>query len=242
MSIRNKKEKWIIILTSVILGSIALFAIFNWEIIVYLFSQMATGTAIVKEYVLSLGVIGFLAMTLIIIICFFFPFVSSIPIQLASAVSYGLFFGVIHVALAIFLASQLAFLFTKTVNIFSTKKQREEQKHIEECIKNSKRSILWFMVFAYLAPFVPFMVIHIVAASSGMKWWKYSLITLIGPIPDIVVTLWAGVRITSSASPVLSFVILLVILACVVLSMVYKNKIVERVFVPKRGEKDGKGK
>ena len=62
---------------------------------------------------------------------------------------------------------------------------------------------------AYLAPFVPFMVIHMIAADSGMKWWKYALITFFGPIPDIVVTLWAGVKITTSSSPIVSFIILI---------------------------------
>ena len=80
---------------------------------------------------------------------------------------------------------------------------------------------------------MPFLVIHMIAADSGMKWWKYALITLVGPMPDIIVTLWAGVKITTSSSPIVSYVILLVILVIVVLSMVYKKKLVDWIFKPK---------
>ena len=104
---------------------------------------------------------------------------------------------------------------------------------MEEKIKNSKRSIYVFLFLAYLAPFVPFLLIHTVAAGSGMKWWKYALITLLGPLPDIVVTLWAGVKITTSSSPLTSYIILLVIIVCVVCSIAYKEKIIDFIFAPK---------
>ena len=228
-----KKERLIIVLTAVILLAVIIFSIFNWDIIKYLFSQVSSGTVVVKEYVQSLGVTGVIAMSIVMIICFFFPFISSVPIQLTSAVSYGLLGGTIHVTLSIFVASQLAFLFAKSTLFLSSQKKREEHRLMEEKIKNSKRSIYYFLFLAYLAPFVPFMVIHMIAADSGMKWWKYALITFFGPIPDIVVTLWAGVKITTSSSPIVSFIILIVIITIVVLSMVYKKKLVDLIFTPK---------
>ena len=234
----NKKEKAIIIVTAMILTFLVVFSIFNWKTISYLFNQVSSGTVVVKEYVQSLGITGFIAMTIIIIVCFFFPFISSVPIQLTSAVSYGLWFGFIHVALSIFIASQLAFLFTKSTLFLSSQKKREEHRLMEEKIKNSKKSIYYFLFLAYLAPFVPFLVIHMIAADSGMKWWKYAIVTLFGPMPDIIVTLWAGVKITTSSSPVVSYIILIVIIVIVVLSMIFKNKLVDLIFTPKEKKKD----
>jgi uncharacterized membrane protein YdjX (TVP38/TMEM64 family) len=230
---RNKKEKLTILITLCALIGILLFSIFNWEIISYLFKQVVSGASIVKDYVLSLGVIGVIAITLVIVALFFFPVISSIPLQLASAVSYGLPLGVLHVSLSIFLASQLAFLFTRSAVLLSSEKRRKEHFLMEEKIKNSKRSIYVFLFLAYLAPFVPFLLIHTVAASSGMKWWKYALITLLGPLPDVVITLWAGVKITTSSSPLTSYIILLVIIVCVVVSIAYKDRIIDFIFAPK---------
>ncbi|MBO5889260.1 MAG: TVP38/TMEM64 family protein [Clostridia bacterium] len=229
----NKKEKAILIVMATLLTAIVVFSIFNWDTITYLFKQVSEGTVVVKDYVLDLGITGVIAMSIVMIVCFFFPFISSVPIQLTSAVSYGLWGGVLHVSISIFIASQLAFLFTKSTFILSSKKKQEEHLLMEEKIKNSKRSIYYFLFLAYLAPFVPFLVIHMIAADSGMKWWKYALVTLIGPLPDIVVTLWAGVKITSSSSPIVSFIILIVIVAIVILSMVYKNKMIDFIFTPK---------
>ncbi len=239
----NKKNILLLTITAFVILTATIFSIFNWEIITFLFTQMTTGAEIVEDYIKSLGIIGVLVISLIIIICFFFPVISSVPIQLASALAYGLPNAVMHVTISIFIASQLVFLFTKTFRIFSSKKQIEERKKLEEKIKNSKRSILSFLFLAYLAPFIPFFLIHMVTASSGIKWWKYTLITFIGPIPDIVVTLWLGVKITSGAqSPILSYVLLLVIIVCVILSIVFKNNIIDFIFKPKEKEENDEQK
>ena len=127
----NKKEKAIIIITAIILTAIIIFSIFNWDTIIYLFKQVSSGAVVVKEYVLSLGITGVIAMTIIIIVCFFFPFISSVPIQLTSAISYGLWWGLLHVTVSVFIASQLAFLFTKSTLFLSSKKKREEHRVME---------------------------------------------------------------------------------------------------------------
>ena len=163
----------------------------------------------------------------------FFPVISSIPVQLASVVAYGLPCAIVHVTLSVFVASQLVFLFTRCIRIFQSPKRRAKRQEMEEKIRNSKRSITQFVILSYAAPFIPFLLIHVVAAVSGMKWWKYALITLLGPLPDIVVTLWAGVKITTSSSPLTSYIILLVIIVCVVASIAYKEKIIDFIFAPK---------
>ncbi len=234
----SKKERIIILITALLLVFIVTFSILNWSTIKFLFEKVSSGAVVVKEYVQSLGVTGVIALSIVMIVCFFFPFISSVPVQLTSAVSYGLWWGLLHVALSVFVASQLAFLFTKSTLFLSSQKKREEHRLMEEKIKNGKRSIYYFLFLAYLAPFVPFLIIHMIAADSGMKWWKYAIITLLGPIPDIIATLWAGVKITTSSSPIVSYIILIVILAIVVLSMVYKNKLVDRIFTPKEKVKN----
>lgn len=239
---RTKKELVLIIITAVVLVGIAIFSLINWSIIKFLFTQLFEGVDILKEYVLDLGIIGFISMSIIIIFCFFFPFISSLPIQLTSALSYGLWFGLLHVVLSVFIANQILFLITKDVRFFSSKKKRQEHLLLEEKIKNSNRSIYFVLFLAYLAPFLPFLIIHTVAADSGMKWWKYTLVTLLGPIPDIFCTLWVGVKITNSSSPAFSFGLLLIILTIIVLSMIFKNKLVDFIFTPKKEKTNGTAK
>ena len=238
---KNKKERLLVLLTFLILLIVAVFSYLNRETLVYLFKQMVTGVSIVKEYVQSLGLMGILAMSLIIIVCFFFPVVSSVPIQLASSITYGLPFGFLHVVISIFLASQLAFLFTRTIRVFQSPRQRQKQLEMEEKIRGSSRSILYFLFLAYLAPFVPFFLIHMVAANSGMKWWKYSLVTLLGPMPDVIVTLWLGEKVVHAPNPIVSYGMLLLIVVCVALSMIYREKLIDWIFQPRKEEKKKDG-
>ena len=230
-----KTKTRIILLSFVaaVLLTVLIFSLIYWEVITHLFKEMVGGVEIAKEYIIDTGIVGIIAITLLIVVFFFFPIISSVPVQIASAITYGLLFGVIHVSLSVVISSQLVFLFSRCIRAFSSKKQYEKQLELEEKIRKSKRSIVYFLFLAYLAPFVPFLLIHSVAASSGMKWWKYSLITLLGPLPDIIITLWLGVKVTSS-SPVVSYIILMIIITCVVLSMIYKEKLVNLIFAPKK--------
>lgn len=238
----TKKEKILMLLTTAILLTIGIFAACNWSDFVHLFKEMVTGVEIVRENILDLGIAGILIISLIIVICFFFPVISSIPVQLASVVAYGLPCAIVHVSLSVFVASQISFLLVRCFRVFQSPKQKKKQQEMEEKIRNSRRSIMTFIVLAYLAPFVPFLLIHIVAANSGMKWWKYALVTLLGPIPDIVITLYLGAKIATTSSPVTSLVVLLLVIGCISLSMIYKEKIIDWVFAPKKESEGEHGK
>lgn len=238
----SKREKLLLALTAAVLLTIGIFAACNWGTIIYLFHEMISGVAIVKETILDLGIPGVLIISLIIIVCFFFPVISSIPVQLASAISYGLPFAIAHVSLSVFAASQIAFLLTRCFRVFQSPKQKKKREEMENKIQNSRRSIMSFLFLAYLAPFVPFMLIHMVAANSGMKWWKYALVTLLGPLPDVIVTLYLGSKVATTSSPATSLVILLLIIGCVALSMIYKEKIIDWVFLPKKESEGDNGK
>ena len=94
----NRKKEFVLLgVSGAILLTLILFSAFNWHIIKELFGYMINGVDIVKESILDLGIIGVISISVIIIICFFFPVVSSLPVQIASAVSYGLLGGSVHV-------------------------------------------------------------------------------------------------------------------------------------------------
>lgn len=238
----NRKEKILLLLTAAILLALGIFAACNWADFLHLFKEMVSGVEIVRESILDMGVAGVLIISLIIIVCFFFPVISSIPVQLASVVAYGLPCAIVHVSLSVFVASQLSFLLVRCFRVFQSPKQRKKQEEMEKKIQGSRRSIMTFIVLAYLAPFVPFMLIHIVAANSGMKWWKYALVTLFGPLPDVVVTLYLGSKIATTSSPATSLIVLLLVIGCICLSLIYKGKIIDWVFAPRIESEDTHGK
>ncbi len=239
MSMINLRKRDIILLVvSFTIIAIAItFCLIYWDIVIDLFKKLVSGTEIMKEYVLSLGWVGVASAMLIIIICFFFPFISSLPVQIACGITYGLLKGTLIVSAAYAIASQLLFLFKQDFKIFMTKKQKEKQMELDEKIKNSKRSMTMIMLIAYLVPFIPFLIISSIAA-SGLKYWKYFLFTVFGPILEVIVTLFLGQALLNT-SPVASVVTLVLIIAIVVLSIIFKDKIVDFVFV-ERKKQDGR--
>ena len=65
---------------------------------------------------------------------------------------------------------------------------------------------------------------------------------LLGPLPDVVVTLYLGAKIATTSSPATSLVVLLLVIGCIALSLIYKEKIIDWVFAPKKESEEANGK
>lgn len=232
----RKRDIILLIISSVIITIMIVFGIVFKDTVLDLFKKVISGTEIMTDYIRELGWVGILAMMLIIIICFFFPVISSLPVQLACGLTYGLFKGTLIVSLSFAIASQLLYLFKQNFKLFQSQKRREKQQALEEKIRNSHRGIYKTMFIAYLVPFIPFLIISNVAA-SGLKYPKYFLFTTFGPILEVIVTLYLGQTLLS-VSPIASVISLIFIIIIVVLSIVFNDKIVDFVFV-ERKKKNG---
>lgn len=234
----TKRNIALLIITAFMILGIIIFCIANWQVVYKLFHAVIEGTDIMKDYILNLGWIGIVACMVLMIICFFFPFISSLPVQIAVGITYGIGKGGLIIIASFAIASQLLFLFKQDAKIFYSKKKLIKQKELAEKIKNSSRGIDEAMLIAYIVPFIPFLLISNVA-SSGLKYWKYSLYTTFGPIPEVIVTVYLGSALLNK-SPIASIISLIIIIAIVILSIVYNDEIIDFIFVKKKKEnKDG---
>lgn len=231
----KKKDIIILVVTIAILLAIALLCAFNWPLVANLFSLIVKGKTIVQDYVLSFGILGEIIIAIMLMFCFFFPFISSLPLQILCVISYGVWHATILISVVLALAGQLLYLLEKNFKtFFYTKKQHKKQEEIEARIRNSSRSINWVMVLLYIVPCIPFLVISSIACRSNMRWWKYTLFTAIGPIPEVIVTLVLGDQLTSNTSPVWSMIVLVLMIAIVILSLVFKDKMIYWIFKPEK--------
>lgn len=227
----QKKDIFLLIITLTVFAVLLVFCLWNWHLIVELFRYIVTGKELVQDYILSFGVPAQLAIGLITLICFFFPFFSLLPLEIVCGMTYGIWHATLLISLAIALASQLLYLVEHNFKVFLfTDKQRKKQAQIEECIRSSKRSIHWVMILLYIVPCIPFLIISSVACRSNMKWGTYTLYTALGPAPEVLVTLILGDRLTTSASPAVSFAVLMFMIALVVLSLVFRDSLIRFIF------------
>lgn len=236
----KKKDIVILVITVAILLAIALLCAFNWQLVVRLFDLIVEGKTAVKDYVSDFGILGEIIIAIMLMFCFFFPFISSLPLQILCVISYDVWHATLLISVVLALASQLLYLLQKNYKtFFYTKKQHKKQEEIEARIRNSSRNINWVMILLYIVPCIPFLVISTIAARSNMRWWKYTLFTAIGPIPEVIVTLVLGDQLTSNTSPAWSVTVLIFMIAIVILSLVFEDKLIYWIFKPKREANDG---
>ncbi len=228
----TSKDKILLSVSAIILLSITVFLIVFWDTAYSILERMLNGVDLVEDYIRVLGVVGIMTMMLIIIIFFFFPVISSMPVQIACGIGYGIWGGGAIVLLALVIATQLLYLFRQNLKIFSSPKQVEKRKELEKMIRESDRSIYFALILAYLLPAVPFLVISNLAA-SGLKYWKYTLVTVLGMIPDILTTLFIGEKLLSS-SPIASVITLLAVIVVIALSIIFNDKLVKWAFTSKK--------
>ena len=185
----KKKDLILIAITIVLILGITIFAIEYWNVVYSLLSLLISKTELVKDFIQGYGWISRIVLFLIIVSCFFFPVISSLPAQIALGMTYGLLEGSIIVSLAFFTASQIYYLIRKDINIIRPKRQIKE-KELKEKINNSSVNIHVALLIAYIAPFIPFILISSLAYDGLKKYWQYFLYTLIGPIGEVVFTLY----------------------------------------------------
>ena len=198
--------------------------------------DLISGAEIAGEYIRDLGILGIIGMILIIILCFFFPFISSLPIQIAAGLAYGLWWGSLIVSIAFALASQLLYLLKRNTKIFYSEKQLKKEEELRARIEGSKLGIVYALIIAYIVPCIPFLLISRVAL-QGLKYPKYTLFTVVGPIGEVLVTLYLGKKLVST-SPLASIITLVIMIIIVVLSIVFNDKIVDFIFRPRKEKKN----
>ncbi len=230
----TKKDKLLLILSAAILVGVTAFLIIFWDTAYSIIEKLLTGVDIVGDYIRAFGAVGIIVMMLIIIVCFFFPVVSSLPIQVACGITYGILGGGAIILGALFIATQLLYLFRQNAKFFSSERHLKKKAELEALIHGSDRNIYFALIVAYLLPAVPFLVISNLAA-SGLKYPKYTLVTLLGMIPDVLTTIFVGEKLLSS-SPTASIVTLIAIIVIIALSIIFNDRLVAWVFAPKKKE------
>lgn len=233
-SIHNKANLIIFILTVAACFFLLFMCLFNWHNVSQIFLRLIRGGALLKEFVQGLGFGGIAAIFSLISLLFFFPFISSLPLQIAAGISYGTIYGTLLISAALFFSSQLVYLFYKNINMFTrSPKKIAARKNLEDKIRNSGKNMVVVLFLAYLVPGIPFILIAVVGAVSGVKWWQYTIFSVLGPIDEVYITLLIGNAVVGH-SPLLSAIFLGVILILLACSLIFKDKIVDLIFKPRK--------
>lgn len=222
------------VITIVVLTALFVSCAVYWNVVSVLFTKLFQGKSLVKEFVLGLGVGGGVGIFTLVCLLYFFPVVSSLPLQVTAGISYGALLGSLLVAVALGLSAQIVFLFDKNIKLLNrSPKKVAARLEMKRKIENSGRNMAWVLILAYIVPGIPFVLIALVAVSGNLKWRTFTFITFFGQLFDVFTTIFLGNAVLES-SETASGIILAVIIFIVTMSLIFKNKIVDFVFSPRK--------
>ena len=228
--------KKIITVLSVLVVIVGLFVFMfsgeNFDLLLSLFDgNMDTDN--LQETLRGFGYKGVISLGLLSALQVVIPVMPSGPVQILSGVTYGLGWGILICAVGVLLGNTIIYILYKTLG---EKVGEYFKKNIDVDLSNVKAtnrlSLIVFVLF--LVPGIPFGLICFLAASLGLKYPRYIIITTLGSLPTMILGVCLGNVATTSSIWVtiiaLCVIVLLVILICIFRKHIFKwiNKFINK--------------
>lgn len=240
-----KKSTKIKILMSILFVAIFLGLLFflfsgeNFNVLKEIFNTNAT-----KEDVQnSIGKLGYRAYFVVIIIAMLqvvFTFIPGEPLHVISGISFGLWKGMLICLIGIILGNTVIYILQK---IFGKKLTEffETNINVDFAKAGTSKKLALIVIILYCLPAIPYGIICFFAASIGMKYPKYIIITGIGSIPSLFLDVGLG-HIAMSTSWIISISVFVIILILLILMFRFKNEIFAKVnnYIAKTNEKENR--
>jgi len=178
---------------------------------------------IMKSAILSLGILGPLA---IILLQTFQTTISVIPSQLTTVVAgfaFGPFLGLIYSLIGAFLGSSLVFLISRKYGEKIALKlfEKKDMVHFHVFFKDKK---FWALFLTRILPIFPNDMVSFTAALTGMKFRKFSIFSTLGFFIQMLILTYFGSELSRGKVSVFLLLITLVV-GLLLLALLFKKRI-----------------
>lgn len=173
--------------------------------------------------------VGLLSMLQVVLM-----FLPAEPVQVIAGVSYGLGYGLLICVAGVFVGNTVIYVcfkvFGKSMGEYYSKKI-----DIDWSSAKTKRGISLIVLILYILPAIPYGMICFLAASMGLKYPRYILLTVLGATPSVLIGVALG-HIAITSSFIWAAVIFAVLLAVIIVIMVKKDKLIAKLnaYIKKR--------
>ncbi len=209
----------------------------NFDVLKEIFNTNATKQEI-QDSISKLGLRAYIVVFLLSMIQVVFTFVPAEPLHVISGLSFGLWKGMTVCLLGIMAGNTIIYILYK---IFGTKITDYFKSNVDFDFETAKTSnkIALIVIILYCLPAIPYGIICFFAATLGIKYPKYILITGIGSIPSLFLDVGLG-HVTMSTSWIVSIIVFVAIIVLLILVMKFKSQIFTKVneFIYKSKEKE----
>ncbi len=193
----------------------------NIEILKTVFAKDLEGEA-VHDKLMEFGIRGYIAVVLLSMLQVVVAFLPAEPIQVLSGVAFGFLPGIILCTIGVVLGNTIIYLLYK---MYGEKLGAYFDKKLNlDMGSESTLAKLTIAIFIlYFLPAIPYGMICFFAATMGIKYPRYIIVTTLGAIPSVCIGVGLGhvAVVTSWVLSVAVFGALVVILGLVVLKKDY---------------------
>lgn len=230
---KEKREVWMKRL--LILGMLLLLAL----LIVYMFSgnnRVLLKTLVngdhsneqLQELLNDFGIRGYVTVTALStmqVVCTFLP---AEPAQMLAGLTFGFPVGLLCCSLGVLVGNTLVYLLQK---MYGEKLRKFVSRKMEidlDKLARSSKSVA-IILLLYFLPVIPYGLICFFAASIGMRYRRYIVVTMLGSLPSICMGVGLG-HITIACSWEFALILIGVLLIGVVIMLLNKKKLFAKLY------------
>lgn len=181
----------------------------------------------IREIAQKFGVRGIISVGLLSMLQVVLMFLPAEPVQVVAGISYGLWFGLLICAAGVFVGNTIIYICYK---VFGKRMSEYYSKKIDIDWSSAKtqRGISLVVLILYILPAIPYGMICFFAASMGLKYHRYIILTVLGAVPSVLIGVALG-HLAITASIVWAAVIFAILLAIIIVIMIKKDKLTAKL-------------
>ena len=191
----------------------------------------------IQDVLSRLGWRGYITVGALSFLQVMFAFLPAEPAEVIAGISFGFWRGGLACLVGVFLGNSLLFLLYK---LFGTRLTKYFAANVEFDFDVARRSphVSLIIILLYVLPAIPYGFICLFAASLGIRFPKYTLLTVLGTIPSLALGVGMGHLAVESSLFIAIAVFLLIVTALIVLVR-YRSALFRRInaFMAARNEK-----
>lgn len=169
---------------------------------------MLENAPVLQQQIQQLGIIGPVAIIVLMTIAVIISPIPSAPIALAAGAAYGHTAGAIYVLLGAELGAITAFAIARLAGAATVQKWLGPR--ITQRMHGSQNSLMLIVFLSRLLPFISFDIVSYAAGITPLRFWRFAVATLAGIIPTSFVLAHFGAELMSGEARRIALTLLLI--------------------------------